>query len=198
MSIDRVARAMTGGQPRADFTGRVMAPILGRVRPDFTARVMARIEAAPARPSRRARLTWAAAGVALVPVAIAAFAVLTMRSAAMAVPPAPRIAAMPYHRAAIDMPPLPYNRWAPPLVLAPEPKRAARVEATEDPIDMPLDAAPIYVIDPLDGPPEIAMKSIEPAACTIPALAAPAPLTVPGLAGAPPAGSPIGEFKEKS
>jgi hypothetical protein len=196
VSIDRVARAMTNGQPRADFTARAMAPIHGRVRPDFTARVMARLDAPPARPLRtRLALT---AGVALVPAAIAVFAVLTTRPAPVAVPPAPRIAATPYDRALIDVPPLPYNRWAPPFVFAPEPRRAARIEAPEAAVETSLDASPIYVIDALEGPPDIAMKSIEPAACTIPALAPPAPLTVPGLAGARSAGSPYGESKEKS
>jgi hypothetical protein len=196
VSIDRVAGAMTNGRPRADFTARAMAPIHGRVRPDFTARVMARIDAPQAPPLRR-RLALTA-GVALVPATIAAFVVLTTRPVPFVVPPAPRIAATPSDRAVIDVPSLPDNRWAPPFGFAPAPKRAARVEAPEAPAETALDATPIYVIDALEGPDDIAMKSIEPAACTIPALAPPPPLTVPGLAGAPPAGSSIGEFKEKS
>ena len=185
MIVERVARAMTEGAPRAGFTARVMAPIHGRPGPGFTARVMARLDA----PQPRARVR------VLRPALVAAGAVAIAVSAALwwpaglslpAAPDAPRIAARPYDRALIGIPPLPYNRWAPEI--APRPMRTAR--ATR--IAPAVPAAPaaeepgaivttIYRIEPLAPPRELAITPIDAPATAVAGLPQVPPIRVSDL-----------------
>lgn len=186
MTIDRVAAAMTGGRGPSGpaFTARVMAPIEGRPQPGFTARVMEQVPQgfSPAAtrvgrgfsPGARAALLLPAA----LAVAIGIVAVRTSRATLPDAPAAPRLATgafaghpeAPNWQAAIEpLQPRGTRQSRPPVVMAvlPEPAPPA-----------------IYMIAALEGPDDIAMKSIDPAACTIPALEGPAPLKVPDLAGA--------------
>lgn len=181
MIVDRVARAMTAGAPRAGFTARVMAPIHGRPRPGFTARVMAGLDAprthAGGRTRRRALV---AAGA----VAVVTSAVL-LRPAGIALPPAPgapRIAARPYDRELIGIPPLPYDRWAP-KVAAPVTQRAAAAAAAVAPAaeEAVADATPIYRIEPLSPPRALAIASLHPPPATVAPLPEVPPLRVSDL-----------------
>ena len=163
MIVERVARAMTAGAPRAGFTARVMAPIHGRPQPGFTARVMAGLDA----PRPRAL------GGALRPIVIAAGAVaivagaVLLRPAALALPPAPgapRIAAMPYDRELIGIPPLPYNRWAS-EVAAPTTRMARSTPAAPiAPVEEEAVAivTTIYRIEPLAPPQALTIPSLDP------------------------------------
>lgn len=176
MTIDHAAKAMTAGRPRAGFTPRVMAVIEGRPAPGFTDRVMRRIDDPEARGIGIRALILVPAAIAL---AVAVVAWRIGQPVAPIAPEAPRVAAAPYDRAAIGAPPLPPDRW----IRTEAPIRIARRDAQQDvPAAAALpEPAPIYVIDALEKPPDIAMKSIEPAACTIPALDDPAPLKITDL-----------------
>ena len=190
MTVERVARAMTEGAPRAGFTARVMAPIHGRPRPGFTARVMAGLDARPRRHAggRALRPALIAAGV----MAFAASAVL-LRTPELTMPPAPdapRIAARPYDRELIGIPPLPYDRWAPKLA-APVTQRAAdgapsgapAVGAAVAPAadEAVADVTPIYRIEPLSPPRALAIASLDPPAATVAPLREVPPLRVSDL-----------------
>ena len=171
MIVERVARAMTEGAPRAGFTARVMAPIQGRPQPGFTARVMAGLDAPRPRAGIRAlRPTLIAAGA----VAIAALAVLLRPAdvALPAAPDAPRIAARPYDRELIGIPPLPYNRWAPEIAAAPrETARTTPAVAVVPVAPIAKEAGAIitsiYRIEPLAPPRELAIASIDPPAAAV-------------------------------
>ena len=178
MNVDRIARAMTAGGPSKGFKARVMAPIHGRPRPDFTARVMDRIEAAQPFRSR----VVVAQRVALAAFAVAIFVgIVMLRGPRVTTPPAPeapRIASA----APAALPTAPVDHSTPrvkPRVRKPAaaPQRDYAAPAYE----------PIYTIAALEAMPDIAMKSIEPASCTVPALAGPAPLKV----------SELKDFKER-
>lgn len=176
MNIDRIAGAMTGGRPRADFAARVMAPIYGRPQPGFTVRVMDGLDAPKAGRGYRARR----AAFLLVPAAIALIAgVMTVGPSRVDVPPAP---AAPKLATSSREGRLPVPLQAP---VATTPPRIARRATASAPVEEPAVAQlpPIYMIPALEGPPDITMKSIEPAAVAITPLAAPAPLTVPSLEG---------------
>lgn len=184
MIVDRVARAMTDGAPRAGFTARVMAPIHGRPQPGFTARVMAGLDAPrPRAGSRALRPAVVLAGV----IATVAGAILVW-PAGVAMPPAPdapRIAARPYDRELIGIPPLPYNRWAPETP-APVTRRAAAAAPSGAPAVAAETAQPgapavdtMYRIEALAPPPEIALPLLDTAAAPIAALREPAPLPGP-------------------
>lgn len=187
MIVDRVARAMTDGAPRAGFTARVMAPIHGRPRPGFTARVMAGLDAPHAR-GRALRPALIAAGV----MAIAASAVL-WRPSELTMPPAPdapRIAARPYDRELIGIPPLPYNRWAPEtpaLRTAAAPSALPGIAPAIAPAVTPAaeeavaDATPIYRIAPLSPPRALAITSLDPPPATVAPLPEVPPLRVSDL-----------------
>ena len=197
MNVDRVARAMTSGRPRAGFTDRVMAPIDGRPQPGFTARVVAqafrpadtRVGRGFSPGARRALLLFPAA-------LLLAAGVIAWRGSDVdlpVAPSAPRLAVAAPDLGPKGAPTLPADRSvkSPPVVA----RHAAHTEPAIAPAELPAPA--IYMIAALEGPSDIAMKSIEPAACTIPALDAPAPLKVTDLPGAP-GGSPQKEFKEQS
>lgn len=204
MNIDRVARAMTGGRPRAGFTTRVMAPIEGGPQPGFTARVMSRLDA-PA-PMGQARAFGPAFTAALIiPGVIALLAGVTVFRASRiivpALPGAPRLATGTF----AAQPASPDGQAEQPHIGRDGARvaQAVRVAQTFRPandvaIAPPEPAAPaIYMIAALEGPPDIPMKTIEPAACTIPALEAPAPLKVTDLPGSS-GGSTQKDFKEQS
>lgn len=188
MNIDRVARAMTAGAPRRGFTSRVMAPIEGRPSPGFTARVMTRLDDPGAAPgSAAARLLRPAFAVAAVAIAAAGALVMMQPAIRMpAAPGAPRLATnggprVPAIVATVVTPPRAQREATTPVVMAA--------------LDAPAETTPIYQIPALEAPESIAMRSIEPAACTIPALDAPAPLKVSDLPGT--AGGSQKDFKEK-
>ncbi|MEX2270926.1 MAG: hypothetical protein WD690_05620 [Vicinamibacterales bacterium] len=194
MNIDRVARAMTGGRPTSIFTARVMAPIHGRPRPDFTARVVARVDGTGALRTRGL----SRAALLLIPaaVAIAAGAVVLRSSrATLPLPPdAPAIAAALAPTTDPTGVTILLARTAVPLVTRPTAsRRKGAVQQAQPSAPEPA----IYMIDALEPPPDIAMKTIEPAAFTIPALDGPAPLRVSDLP-ATSGGSPSGDSKEKS
>jgi hypothetical protein len=201
MNIDRIAGAMTGGRPRADFTARVMAPIYGRPRPGFTDRVMAVAQGfspanAPAgrgfsRGARRAAFLLVSAAIALV---AGVMAIRAARVDLPGLPVAPRLATAPRVPQAPQVAQVfrPANETRVAQAVTPATRQAQTPAPAEH---APPEPPPIYMIAALDAPAEIAMKSIEPAAFTIPALDAPAPLKVPDLPGAP-GGSPQKEFKE--
>jgi len=176
MTIDRVASAMTDGRPRDGFSPRVMARIDGRPAPGFTDRVMRRIDEPEARASLPRALVLVPAAITLVAAAV----VWRIHAHAVpAAPEAPRLTAVPYDRAAIGAPPLPLDRWARTTIPVRvsgrgEPGTVAPVAAFPEP-------APIYMIDALEGPSDITMKSIDPAAPVIAPLEGPAPLKVPDL-----------------
>lgn len=189
MIVDRVARAMTDGAPRAGFTARVMAPIHGRPQPGFTARVMAGLDAPrPHAGSRALRPAVVLAGV----IATVAGAILVW-PAGVAMPPAPgapRIAARPYDRELIGIPPLPYNRWAPETP-APVTQRAAAAAPSGAPAvatadagaaeEAFTDAVPIYRIEPLSPPRALGIASLAPPAATVARLPEVPPLRVSDL-----------------
>lgn len=194
MSVDRIARAMTAGGPSPAFKAKVMAPIHGRPRADFTQRVMN--EAGVAQRSRvaqpfRARVVLAAAAIAL---AIGAVALTRSRETAPLAPPAAPIVQAPV------MSPAPGVEQAPPKlaqqVTPAQGVRPRRVTAAARPASAGPSHAPIYTIAALEAMPDIEMKSIEPASCTIPALEGPAPLRVTDLPGTP-GGSRNQNFKER-
>lgn len=174
MIVDRVARAMTEGAPRPGFSERVMAPIHGRPRPGFTTRVMAGLDA----PERRTSAAWprlAVATMAAAVVLIATWSVVTQpgifnREAFPVMPAAPAVTPRPYLRAAIDVPPLPLDRW----VTAARPARRAARRPSPD----LRDTEGHYVIAPLRGPADLLLTSIATPPPTIPPLAPPA-LTPP-------------------
>lgn len=182
MNVDRVARAMTGGRPRADFTARVMAPICGRPRPGFTARVVA--QAAPLaqgfRPGARR------AGFLLVPAALALGAgLMVARASRIDLPPAPAAPTLATATPAAQA-------WQVAQVFRPANQtpvaRAFRPAAPGAHTTVPAEQAPpdlprIYTIPALEGPVDIAVRSIEVPAFTIRALDGPAPLTVSDLKG---------------
>lgn len=192
MNVDRVARAMTDGKPTSTFTARVMAPLHGRPRPDFTARVMSRLDQPAAGGSFSSGIGRA---VILVPAAVAiAAGAVVLRSSRVTLPPAPDapriVAALGVPSDAASMVAL--GRPAPTVTLLAHSKRSVRA------IQQPQAATPsIYMIDALDAPADITMKSIGPAPSTIPALDGPAPLTVTDLPGTP-VGSGSRNSKEKS
>ena len=194
MNVDRVARAMTSGGPRAGFTDRVMAPIDGRPQPGFTARVMNGLDVGRGfSPGARGALLLFPAALLL------AAGVISWRASRVdlpAAPSAPRLAVGAPDLGPADAPTLPAAR---PVKSRPVVARhAPHTPHTETAVaPLPESAPRIYMIAALEGPSDIAMKSIEPAACTIPALDAPAPLKVTDLPGAP-GGSPQKEFKEQS
>lgn len=185
MILERVARAMTEGGPGPGFTARVMAPIHGRPQPGFTARVMAGLDAPRPRTGVRT----------LRPALIAAGAVAIVVSAALwlpaglslpAAPDAPRIAARPYDRELIGIPPLPYNRWAPEIAASPrQTVRATPVVpgAPVAPVAKEVDAivTTIYRIEPLAPPRELAIAAIDPPAAAVPRLAPVPPIRVSDL-----------------
>lgn len=201
MNVDRVARAMTGGRPRAGFTDRVMAPIDGRPQPGFTARVMAqafRPADAPVaqglpvaqafRPALRIALLFPAA-------LLLAAGVIAWRSSHLNLPSAPTAPRLAVN--AGDLVPSGVASPTPVRTVNPRSPIARHVPHTGFAAAPPEEPAPsIYMIAALEGPSDIAMKSIEPAACTIPALDAPTPLKVTDLPGAP-GGSRQKEFKEQ-
>jgi hypothetical protein len=123
----------------------------------------------------------------LIPAAIAlAAGVMAVRAARVdlpAAPIAPRLATAPAFRPAIEAPPVAQvTRVA--QVFRPADEQAPRVAQAFRPAEQPValpEPPSIYMIAALEGPDDIAMKSIEPAAFTIPALDAPAPLKVPDL-----------------
>lgn len=188
MIVERVARAMTEGAPRAGFTARVMAPIQGRPQPGFTARVMAGLDAPRPRTGIRAlRPSLIAAGA----VAIAALAVLLRPAdvALPAAPDAPRIAARPYDRELIGIPPLPYNRWAPEVAATPQETARATPAVPAGPA---VPVAPIatearaintsiYRIEPLAPPRELAIAAIDPPAAAVARLPQVPPIRVSDL-----------------
>lgn len=180
MSTDRIARAMTCGRPRADFPARVMAPIDGRPRPGFTGRVMTGLEAAAA--GRRASPGERRAVFVLVPAALALIAgVMIVRDSRGDLPPAPvapPVATAPAFSPAMETPP----QVAQTSRAAPAP-RVAQAFRPADASVAPSPSPSIYMIAALEGPAEIAVKSIEPAAFTMPALDVLAPLNVPDLKG---------------
>ncbi|HUF25313.1 MAG TPA: hypothetical protein VMN81_14370 [Vicinamibacterales bacterium] len=176
MNIDRIAGAMTGGRPRADFTARVMAPIYGRPRPGFTSRVMNGLDAPAAgrgfSPGFRPALLLVPAAIVLI---AGVMAVRASRVDLPAPPVAPSLATAPVFNPAMEAPP-----QAPRVAQAFRP--ATRQAQTPAPAEQaPPEPPPIYMIAALEGPDDIAMKSIEPAAFTIPALDGPAPLKVADL-----------------
>lgn len=192
MNIDHVAGAMTGGGPRADFTARVMAPIYGRPLPGFTARVMTALDA-PA-SGRGGSPGARRAALLLVPAALALVAgVMTVRASRVDLPPAPdapRVATAPAFYPAPKTPPTVAE--APPAGPVPQPAQAF---TPAERAVAPPEPSPIYTVAALDGPADIAMKSIEPAEFTIPALEAPAPLKIADLPGSP-GGLKQRQFKE--
>ncbi|MDQ3069166.1 MAG: hypothetical protein M3R55_05495 [Acidobacteriota bacterium] len=194
-AIDRVARDMTSGQPRPRFADRVMARLdapredmVMRVasgmtegdgpRAGFAARVAARLdEKAPV-----AAGFWVRVALAGVPVAAVVMAAVIMRGGtpsqtsapvtALATPPVS--ASTPERTAAASTP----------ATLAVHTPRAARRGSRVTGRSAAIAELPaIYEIDALHGPSDIEMKSIEPAACSIPALTGPAPLKVNDLPG---------------
>lgn len=191
MIVDRIARSMTAGTPSPSFTGRVMAPIHGRPRPDFTARVMAGLDAPVARTSRRAFTP----ALFLIPVAVALLAgVAGFRGTGVVVPEVPD--APPLARGAFVAQPARPDWEAARLKPRPGVVQASRLPVVTGMLAEP--AAPaLYMIAALEGPLDISMKTIEPAACTIPALDAPAPLRVTDLPSSP-GGSTQKDFKELS
>lgn len=194
MNIDRIAATMTVGRPRADFPARVMAPIYGRPGPGFTARVMTALDmrASGRRGSSGARR----AALLLVPAALALVAgVVAVRASRVDPPPtpdAPRLATAPVFNPAIKT--LPSVAQAAPVGHAP---RAAPASSPAEAPVMPPELPAIYMIGALQGPDDITIRSIEPAAFTIRALDAPAPLKVADLPGTP-GELQQREFKEKS
>lgn len=194
MNIDRVAGTMTFGRPRADFPARVMAPIYGRPGPGFSARVMAGLDV-PA-SGRKGGPGARRAALLLVPAALALVAgVMTVRASRLdplSIPDAPRLATAPAFNAAMGtLPTLAPASPVPPVPRAAQVSR--RVEAAVAPPELPA----IFMIGALHGPDDIAIRSIEPAAFTIPALDAPAPLQVADLPGSL-SGMQQRESKEKS
>lgn len=178
MTIDHIAGAMTNGRPRADFTARVMAPIYGRPRPGFTARVVAQAFRPADAPAAHAFSPGFRQALILIPVAVALIAgVMAVRAARVdlpAMPVAPRLATAPVFSPAIEAPPLVAQAFRPAT------RQAQTLEPAKEPAEA-LELSLIYMIAALEGPADIAMKSIEPAAFTIPALDAPAPLKVADL-----------------
>ena len=192
MNIDRVAKAMTGGRPRAGFTARVMAPIDGRPAPGFTARVMQGIEkpVAPGFTVGRSFSSGISRALILSPaaIALAAGALLLTRGAVRtpALPGAPKLAT---NAANVRIP------LAPPMPDSVAPSRITHVALPwVSPTAAEPEASPIYQIAALEGPAAITSKDIQPAACTIPALDAPAPLKLPDLSAN--GGGSQKEFKE--
>ena len=191
MNIDRVAQAMTDASgPRGwrgpsgpAFTARVMAPIEGRPSPGFTARVMNGLDAPRVAQGFSPAFSRA---LILVPAALvlAAGAVVLLRGSvrAPALPSAPVLATNGGPRVL----PVPDVSPAPATVV-----RSSGPQQVTEPAVSP--APPIYMIAALEGPPDIAVKNIEPAARTIPALDAPAPLKVSDL---PAGGGSQKEIKE--
>ena len=192
MNIDRIAGAMTGGRPRADFAARVMAPIYGRPRPGFTVRVMNGLDAPAAGRGHGTRR----AALLLIPAAITLVAgVVALRGSRVdlpAAPIAPRLATAPTFSPAVETPPEVAQASRGAQAFTPATRQAQTPAPAEH---APPEPPPIYMIAALEAPAEIAMTSIEPAAFTIPALDAPAPLKVPDLPGTP-GGSEPREFKE--
>ena len=182
MNIDRIAGAMTSGRPRADFTARVMAPIYGRPRPGFTARVVAQAFRPADKPVAQT-FRPAMAAALLVPAAIAlAAGVMAVRAGRVDLPAAPAAPRLATASLEVRLPNPPEAAVA---TTSPRIARRATVSApAEEPTVAQLPPS-IYMIAALAGPDDIAMKSIEPAAFTIPALDAPAPLKVADLPGAP-------------
>jgi hypothetical protein len=171
--VDRIARTMTGGAPRAGFTARVMAPILGQPRPGFTARVMAHLDG-PEPPGRANRLRPVlAAAAAIISAAAGALLWLPGSPSLPASPAAPQIAAWPYDRAAIDVPTLPFDRWAP------DADRATRAARVPQVTIVHVDEGDAYRIAQLPGTAPIDVRSIDPAPTHIAPLSAPAALSVP-------------------
>ena len=170
MNIDRVAKLMTAGAARPGFTARVMAPIEGRPSPGFTARVMTGLDARRSRPAfgRALILVPAALGV----IASAAYLLLPGAAHAPSLPGAPVLAT----KAGLRVPGIPPQEQPSPVRSV----RASRPREVVAPPELPA-LAPIYTIAALEGPANIAVKNIEPAARTIPALEAPAPLKIPDL-----------------
>ena len=161
----------------------------GRPRPGFTARVMAGLDAPrPHAGGRALRPALIAAGV----MAFAASAVL-LRPSELAMPPAPdapRIAARPYDRELIGIPPLPYNRWAPKAAAAVTQRATAAAPSGAPAIAPALtpaaseavaDATPIYRIAPLSPPRALAIASLDPPAATVAPLPGVPPLRVSDL-----------------
>jgi len=184
--VDRVARAMTAGAPTPGFTARVMAPIEGRPRPGFTARVMSALDAPVRRPmASSARLAFVALAAVLIVLAGWHSAIQPGKLNQVQFPGAPAIAPRPYLRAAIGMPPLPLNRWAPKAPTLPRRAEATAAESLRVPqLADSVDAH--YRIAAIDPPHLLSLTSIEPVAAlpapvTIAPLAAPAPLSVPAL-----------------
>jgi hypothetical protein len=180
MNIDRIARAMTGGRPRADFTARVMAPIHGRPRPGFTARVMAAAQGfspANARTAGRSFNPGFRQALVLIPATVAiAAGVLVGRASRVELPVAP--AAPTLATASLEL-----RSAAPPQTPGMTTQRRVARHAMVSPVEeeAPPELPAIYMIPALDGPDDIAMKSIEPAGFTIPALDGPAPLKIADL-----------------
>lgn len=173
MIVDRVARAMTEGAPRPGFTERVMAPIHGRPRPGFTTRVMAQLDA----PERRASAAWRHVALATLSAALVAGAAWSValqpgmlnREGFPGMPPAPAVTPRPYLRAAIDVPPLPLDRWLP--AARPAIARADRAGVATAAVTL-REAEGHYVIAPLPGPSTLIVTAIDRATPDIPALAA--------------------------
>ena len=181
MNIDRVAKAMTGGRPRAGFTARVMAPIHGRPSPGFTARVMKGIDTPAPHRTRARALVFVPAALAL-----ATGAVVLLRASAIS-PALPGAPALATNAARVRMPD------APRVPQVEAPSRVARASVSPT---VPLPGpSPIYQIAALEGPAQITAKDIQPAACTIPALEGPAPLKVAELPSN--AGGSDKQFKEQ-
>lgn len=194
MNIDRIAGTMTVGRPSADFAASVMAPIYGRPGPGFTARVMTGLDE-PA-SGRRGTPGGRRAALLLVPAALTLVAgVMTVRASRvdpLPTPDAPRLATAPAFNPAVRT--LSTVAQAAPVAHAP---RAARVSRPAEAPVVPPELPAIYMIGALEGPDDIAIRAIEPAAFTVPALDAPAPLKVADLPGTL-SGLQQREFKEKS
>lgn len=178
MNIDRVAQVMTGGRPRAGFTARVMAPIDGRPSPGFTSRVMEGIDEPAGRSVAAGRSFNSGFGRALIliPAALAVAAgTFLLARGAVRMPDVPGAPTLATNAAGVPVP------EAPPVAIRPAAShsvRAPHVAAVVSPTVPGPEPSPIYQIAALEGPAEIAVKDIQPAACTIPALDAPAPLTL--------------------
>jgi len=188
VSVDRVACAMTGGRPRAEFTARVMAPIYGRPRPGFTDRVVAVAHGfSPANaPVGRGFSPGFWHAFLLIPAALAlAAGVMVARASRVDLPPAPAAPTLATAMPVAQAPEVaqvfrPVNAAPAAQALRPATRQAQRPA----PADVaPSEPAPIYMIPALESPDDIAMKPIETRAVALTPLAAPAPLTVPSLDG---------------
>jgi hypothetical protein len=170
-----------------------MASIEGRPRPDFTARVMARIETKP-----RARGRGMGAAFVLVPASmLLAAGAIMLRPARTGFPDVapPREIRAAVFGSAIEPTVLLSEQWVALEDATNGKTDARRAAGPQRQPDAPLLPA-IHTIAALEEPTDIAMKSIDPASCTVPALAGPAPLKVadlPATAG----GSKDREFKER-